>query len=109
MDRSDEELHNVTVKVDEAIAKIEADNGYAANVPGERDYVLQSLKSFSSTLKQSAQITVMQIKTFALDPLATVMKRFADNALGLFAGAAKDAIVTWLKSKFGTLITWLLF
>lgn len=109
MDRSDEQLLDATAKVDEALTKIAADNGYAANVPGERDYVLQSLKSFSITLKESAQITGMQIKTFALDPLNAVMKRFSGAALELVAGAAKDAILTWLKAKFGALVTWLLF
>jgi hypothetical protein len=109
LDRTDEGLIAATEAVDEAITKIEADNGYAANVPGERDYVLQSLKTFRTTLRESAQITGMQIKTFAIDPLNVVMKRFAENAVGVVAGAAKDAVVTWLKSKFGALIAWLLF
>jgi hypothetical protein len=109
LDRTDEALIEATVKVDEAIAQIQADNGYAANVPGERDYVLQSLKSFSTALKESAQITGMQIKTFALEPLNAVIKRFKGAALELAAAAAKDAILSWLKVKFGALLTWLLF
>jgi hypothetical protein len=108
LDRSDEGLIKATEKIDEAVRKIEGDNGYAANVPGERDYVLQSLKAFRTTLKESAQITGMQIKTFALDPLAVVMKRFAGAGLEVVAGAAKDAIVTWLKAKFGALLAFLL-
>lgn len=51
----------------------------------------------------------MQIKTFALDPLNVVIKRFKGAALETVAGAAKDAIVVWLKAKFGAVITWLLF
>jgi hypothetical protein len=109
LDRTDEDLRDATAKVDEAIAQIEADNGYAANVPGERDYVVESLKSFSTTLKESVQITGMQVKTFALDPLNAVIQRFKGAALALVAGAAKEAIGVWLKAKFGALITWLLF
>jgi hypothetical protein len=109
LDRTDEALTEATAKVDEAITQIQADNGYAANVPGERDYVVQSLTSFSTTLKESAQITGMQIKTFALDPLNAVIKRFKGAGLELVAAAAKDAILSWLKVKFGALITWLLF
>lgn len=109
LDRSDEQLLAATEKVDEAISKIEADNGYSVTLPGERDYVLQSLKSFSRTLKESAQITAMQIKTFALEPLNLVIKRFKGAALETVAGAAKDALVVWLKAKFGAVITWLLF
>jgi hypothetical protein len=101
LDRSDSKLIEATAKVDAAIAEIEADNGYAVNVPGERDYVLHSLKSFSKTLKEEAQITGMQIKTFAIDPLTVVTKRFAGAALSLVAGAAKEAILNWLKAKFG--------
>lgn len=108
LDRSDEQLVEATAKIDEAIEKIEADNGYAANVPGERDFVLQSLKSFSKELKESAQITGMQIRTFALEPLALVAKRFTGAALELVAGAAKEALVNWLRTKFGALIAALL-
>jgi hypothetical protein len=109
LERTDEALLEVAAKVDEAIAQIAADNGYAANEPGERDYVVQSLKSFSTTLKESAQITGMQIKTFAIDPLNTVIKRFEGAALELVAAAAKDSILSWLKVKFGALVAWLLF
>jgi hypothetical protein len=84
-------------------------NGYAANVPGERDYVVRSLKTFRSTLKESVQITGMQIKTFALDPLDMVISRFSGAALELVAGAARDAIVAWLKAKFGALLAALFF
>ncbi|MGJ5177985.1 hypothetical protein ACQR16_27025 [Bradyrhizobium oligotrophicum] len=49
LDRSDENLREVTKKVDEAVSQIAADNGYAANMPGERDYVVQSLRAFSSS------------------------------------------------------------
>ncbi|MGJ5024667.1 hypothetical protein [Bradyrhizobium oligotrophicum] len=108
LDRTDEALVAATERVDEAIRSIEGDNGYAAHAPGERDYVVQSLKTFSATLKENAQITGMQIKTFALEPLAVVMRRFAGAGLEMAAGAAKDAIVAWLKVKFGALITYLL-
>jgi hypothetical protein len=108
LDRADEGLIAATEALDEAIEKIEMDNGYAANLPGERDYVLQSLKTFRTTLKESAQITGMQIKTFAIDPLNAVIQRFKGAALEIVAGAAKDDIVAWLKAKFGAIITWLL-
>ncbi|MET4423206.1 hypothetical protein [Bradyrhizobium sp. RT3a] len=104
LDRRDEKLAEAVEAVDDAITKIEADNGYAANVPGERDYVVQSLKTFRSALKESVQITGMQIKTFALDPLGIVIRRFSGAALELVAGAARDAIVAWLKAKFGALL-----
>ncbi len=109
LDRGDENLIAATAAVDEAISKIEADNGYAANVSGERDYVIQSLRTFSKTLKESAQITAMQIQTFALDPLTAVAERFKGAALALVAEAAKESIRTWLKGKFAALVAWLLF
>lgn len=97
LDRSDEKLKVAITKIDEAIQVIEGDNGYAANVPGEREYVVSSLKLISGQLKVETQIYWMYVKNFALDPLVTVAKRFGKAATGLAAAIARAAIIDWLK------------
>jgi hypothetical protein len=106
--REDEKLIAVTSAVDKVIVAVEGDNGYAVHAPGERAYVLQSLKSFSDTLRVSAQITGMQVKAFALDPLKAVITRFGKSALGIVSTAAQQAILDWLKTNFGKLLGMLL-
>jgi len=41
--------------------------------------------------------------------LGIVIRRFSGAALELVAGAATDAIVAWLKAKFGALLAALFF
>lgn len=92
--------------MDQAIEKIESSNGYAAEVPGERQYVLESLKTASKTLKENAQIYWMQLKVFVLEPLSRVIKRFGNAAEGVAASAARDAIHDWLKTAFSKALDW---
>ncbi len=106
LDRSNEALIQATEQVQKAINSIEQDNGYAANAPGEREYVLSNLKAFQKAAEQS-EIYWLQIKTFALEPLARVIKRFGPAALGIAATAARESIVEWLKIAFSKALHWL--
>jgi hypothetical protein len=107
LDRSDESLQSATEGVDAAIEAIEGDNGYAVHAPRERKYVLFNLKNFSKVLKEQSQIYWMQLRTFALEPLARVIKRFGPAATGVVASAAKAAILDWLKKNFAKALDWL--
>jgi hypothetical protein len=60
LDRSDESLQAATKALDATIEAVEADNGYAVNVPGEGEYVLSNLKTVSKALKEQTQIYWMQ-------------------------------------------------
>jgi len=107
LNRSDDTLVAATAAVDAAIDAAESDNGYAVHAPGEREYVVSSLKSFSDILKNKAQVTALQIKTFAIEPLTRLIRRFGPAALGVTADAAKQAIFEWLKANFAKAISWL--
>jgi hypothetical protein len=106
LDRSDQRLQKATEALDEALEKIESSNGYAAEVPGERQYVLQSLKAGSRTLKESAQIYWVELKVFVLEPLGRVIKRFGTAVEGVAASAARDAFHDWLKIAFSKALEW---
>jgi hypothetical protein len=107
IDRADPKLQEVEEKLDEAIAAIQGDNGYAASVPGEREYVLSHLRSFSETLKNKAEVYGRQIKTDAIEPLTRVVKRFGDAVVGIAAASARAALFEWLKAHWPKLVAWL--
>jgi hypothetical protein len=107
LDRSDEASTRVAEDLQNAITSIEQDNGYAANSPGEREYVLSNLKSFQKTVTEKSEIYWLQIKTFALEPLGRVIKRFGAAAVGIAATAARESILAWLKTAFSKALDWL--
>lgn len=107
LDRDDPKLQEATEKLDEAIKTIEGDNGYAANLPGEREYVLSHLKSFAQMLKTKAEVYGRQIKTDAIDPLTRVAKRFGTAMVGVAATSAKEALIEWLKAHWPRQVAWL--
>jgi hypothetical protein len=59
--------------------------------------VLTELNTFSETLKNEAEVSVGFIRRHALDPLATLAKRFKGHAIGIAALATSGAIIDWLK------------
>jgi hypothetical protein len=105
LDRSDPILISAQEALETAIGQIEADNGYAVHAPGERSYVLSSLKAVGKALKEEGQITAMYVKTFALEPLARVVARFGPGAVGVVAAAARAALTDWLKSMLTKMFT----
>jgi hypothetical protein len=99
LERDDPLLQKTIDAVDETIEKVRADNGYAAHLAEEREYVLDGLSAFSKRLKEAASISVGYIRKYAVGPLGTLLTRFKDNALGLAASVAREALKEWLKRK----------
>lgn len=97
LDRSDPELQAVADALDDVIEQVRGDNGYAATVPEERNYVLAALSSTAKTLKESASTSVLYLNTFALEPLTKLIQRFKGAAIAIAAAAAKDALIEFLK------------
>lgn len=97
--RSDDKLKEALRTVDATIEEVRADNGYAATAPEERNYVLDKLRSANKRLSEDAQITWMYLKNFVLEPLGILISRFGKASVGVAAGAAKKAVIDWLKSK----------
>jgi hypothetical protein len=97
LDRSEPELMEVIAAVDEVIGTVRGDNGYAENMPLEREFILQSLATFSKTLKEAAATSVPYIRRYAIEPLTILGRRFAKGALEVTIAAAKETLKTWLK------------
>jgi hypothetical protein len=105
IDREDERLKIAADAVDQAIKEIEADNGYAVHAPAEREYVLTNLKSFRVALQERAEVYWTFVKTFGIDPLSQVVKRFGPAAVGVAAQAARAAVFDWLKANCAKLLS----
>jgi hypothetical protein len=106
LDRADQKLQETTRALDDAIESIEGDNGYAANVPAEREYVLSKLKRTSSDLKEKTILYWPEVKANALEPLGRVIKRFGPAAVGVAALAARTAIIEWIKTNWPRFMDW---
>jgi len=99
LDRADPILQEAISRLDETLEHARSDNGYSANVPEERSYVVQSLSAASRALKEDATTSVPFIRRYVLEPLALLLRRFKGAALGVLAAAAKDAISSFLKER----------
>jgi hypothetical protein len=99
IDREDQHVKRVIDSLDQTIEQVRADNGYAAKLPEEREYVLERLSSVSKKLKETATVSVAYIQKNALEPLGRLIWRFKQAAIGVTAGATYAAIFDWLKAN----------
>ena len=99
LDRNDPDLQSTIEKIDETVEQVRRDNGYAAHLPEERTYVLETLSALSRKLKEATTTSVPYIRRYALEPLSMLVQRFGKAALGILASAAKEAVKEWLKKR----------
>ena len=98
LDRQNPALAQAIEKIDELIQAITQDNGYAANEPDERNYILSALRSGAQALRDQTVIYRMQFMGFIWEPIQRIATRFGPSAIGVLADAAKESIKEWLKS-----------
>ena len=104
LDRTDANLQAVTSQLDETIRQVQADNGYAATSPGERDMVVDSLSSAAERLKKDSTISWGYLRKNAFEPLKTVLRRFKEAALGAVVTTMVATFRTWIQ---GLGVEWL--
>jgi hypothetical protein len=97
LDRDDQTLREAIIKLDDAIEQVRVDNGYAVTVPEERNYVLERLSSLADRLKHGTHVSYAYVVRNGLEPLNTLIRRFAKAALEISASAARGALLEWLK------------
>lgn len=104
LDRKDESLQNAIAALDDAIREIRADNGYAANFPEERNFVVDALDAASKKLKSAQTICVPYLRQYVIQPLTLVLQRFKGAALSIVSTAAREAMIEFVKTNGGRLL-----
>lgn len=99
LDRSEPKLTEVIESVEEAIKIVSADNGYAANRPEERNYVVDGLHTFWAGIKERASISLPYIRQYAIDPVFRGIKTLGQSAGGVALELFKLKLKEWLLSK----------
>jgi hypothetical protein len=108
LERANPAVENAISALDKAIDEIRKSNGYAAEYPIERSYILESLDSISIKLKNSTPVSVSLVEKFGLEPLARIIRRFGNTAIGVLANTAKTALEMMVKEFSGKIVDILL-
>lgn len=98
LDRADDKLLKSIEAIGETVEAVRKDNGYSATQPEEKAYILEGLSACYKKLKEAETVSVPYIKTYALEPLARLIRRFGPAAIGVSATLSKDALYSWLKA-----------
>jgi hypothetical protein len=107
LDRAEPELQTAIARLDEVVEAVRSDNGYAANLPEERAFVLDGLTVFATRLKSSDTISVPFLQTYGVANIAKLIKRFGTAAVGVLAMSALEGIKGWIKTKTGVALDWM--
>lgn len=90
------ETEALITAIDDATEKIRTDNGYSATRPEEVKFVVDSLKTFNTRLKEYATLSLPYIRQYAIDPLWKAAKVLGRNVAGIAVEAAKARLKDWL-------------
>jgi hypothetical protein len=96
IDRSDNKLQEADRLLDETIAEVEKNNGYAVQHPQERNFVLENLRLLSRTLKTATETSAAYVRTHGLDVLKKLAIRFAGAVMEKLADGTAHALMRWL-------------
>jgi hypothetical protein len=87
-------------EIENALEKIEADNGYAAHHSSERDTIVHSLKQQLELLKTNFAYSRVLFFDGVIKPLLKVSKRLGNSVTGAAAKGALEAVTKWVKDQF---------
>jgi hypothetical protein len=104
VERGDPVVEKAIESLQRVIEEVRADNGYAANHPQERDYVLHGLQGTLDKF-ESLSISGAYIR-IALERLQTLNYRFAGTVRAGAIGAASAALMEFAKAKFGDMLNY---
>jgi hypothetical protein len=107
VERTNPKLQKATEELENAIKAANADNGYAANLPEEKAFVVENLNDAVAKLKTDDSISFAYLKRKAIDTLDILIRRFGKASLGLVAQAARAALFDWLKEIGAKAIHWI--
>ncbi|MCA3379291.1 MAG: hypothetical protein INF65_12660 [Roseomonas sp.] len=78
--------------------RVEADNGFAATSPRERDTIVYSLKVGIEILRSHLP-SREQVTAFVLSPLKYIIRVFGQHATGELAKRAVEKVLSWLSES----------
>jgi len=97
IDRGNEDFGQMVLATEAAIQQIEANNGYAATEPDQRNGIVTALRGAIETIKSGAPSSAY-IRAALIAPLTFISKKFAEGIVGQVAKTAADAVIKWLTS-----------
>jgi len=97
LEPSDPNVKKAIDAVEETVKQVEQSNGYNAQYPEERKYVLDSLRMVSTTLKTAKSTSIAYLKSYALAPIAKLRSRFIEALIGETAKEAAKWIWNIIK------------
>ncbi|WP_312162030.1 hypothetical protein [Phenylobacterium sp.] len=91
--------------LDEVLAVVQAENGYAANHPEERAEIIAALSAAKAMFTYAGQFGYTAFIAYVVSPTERLLKRFEKStivggAVAVFVAAVKD----WAKSKIGVVL-----
>lgn len=99
LNREDPELIKAQETLEETIEGLRTDNGYAASLPEEKDFVISDLTDAAKKLRTDSTISRGFVEHKILRPLGRIIVRFGKASLGVLAEATKQAFLEWLRKK----------
>lgn len=102
IERDDPEVEKAIKSLQAVIEEVRADNGYAAQLPQERDFVLDGLQSTLNKF-ESPSISASYIR-LGLERLSTLGRRFAGTMKEGAIAAAKAALMEFGKKHFAQIL-----
>jgi hypothetical protein len=104
IERGDPVVEKAIESLQKVIEEVRTDNGYTANHPQERDYVLHGLQG---TLDKFESLSVSGAYVrMALERLQTLNRRFAGTVKAGAILAASGALMEFAKAKFGDMLNY---
>jgi hypothetical protein len=102
IERSDPTVEKAIKSLQSVIEEVRADNGYAATLPQERDFMLEGLQNTLDKF-ESPSISAGYIR-LGLERLATLGRRFTGTVKEASITAAKAALMEFGKKHFAEIL-----
>ena len=94
-DRTDPNFEQAMEVSEKAIEAIEGDNGFAANLPDERNAIVKIARGTLEAVRDGTP-SIAQIKSGLLLPFRYIAHKFPEAAIGVAAKLAFEALKKWL-------------
>lgn len=99
LDRDNPSLKEAIKNLEKLVEEVRKDNGYAATLPQERNFVLNDLSQGLATLKEDKETSATFIRDKIIANLKRIAVRFKAGAKHVLAKAIVDGLSEYVKQK----------